>query len=75
MRSGRRRLVLCACNQGYQVTLERGKFYSTVPDTSARRHGQIRVIDESGEDYLYPAEFFTVIELPGTVRRVLQAAV
>lgn len=75
MRSIRRRLVLCLRNEGYEVSLERGKFYATLPDTSARRHGQIRVIDESGEDYLYPAEFFTVIELPRTVRRVLQAAV
>ena len=75
MRSTRRRLVLCLRNDGYEVSLERGKFYTTIPDSSARRHRQIRVIDESGEDYLYPAEFFTVIELPRNVRRVLQAAV
>jgi hypothetical protein len=75
MRSTRRRLVLCLHNQGYEVSLERGKFYATVPDSSARRHRQIRVIDESGEDYLYPVEYFTEIELPRTVRRVLQATV
>jgi hypothetical protein len=75
MSSLRRQLVLCLRNKGYEVSLERGKLYSTVPDASARRHGQIRVIDESGEDYLYPAEFFAAIELPRAVRRALQAAV
>ncbi len=74
MSSLRRRLVLCLRNDGYGVSLERGKFYRTVADPRARRHGQIRVIDESGKDYLFPEEFFTVIELPRTVRRVLQAA-
>lgn len=71
----RRQLVLCLRNDGYEVSLERRKVYSTIPDTNARRHGQLRVIDESGEDYLYPAEFFAAIELPQAVRRALRAAV
>jgi hypothetical protein len=49
--------------------------YVTLPDAQAAKHGQVRVIDESGEDYLYPEEFFVAVELPQTVRRrVLQAA-
>jgi len=45
------------------------------PDAQAAKHGQLRVIDESGEDYLYPQEFFVAVELPQPLRqRVLQAA-
>ena len=75
MASPRRQLVLCLRNDGYEVSLERRKFYATIPDVDARKHGQLRVIDESGEDYLYPAEFFAAVELPQAVRRALRAAV
>jgi hypothetical protein len=75
MASPRRQLVLCLRNEGYEVSLERRKFYPTIADSDARRHGQLRVIDESGEDYLYPAEFFVSIELPQAVNRALRAAV
>jgi len=54
--------------------LERRKIYRVLPDAEAARHKQIRVIDESGEDYLYPEEFFAPIELPQSVRRALQTA-
>jgi hypothetical protein len=75
MASPRRPLVLCLRNDGYEVSLERRKFYSTIADSDARRHGQLRVIDESGDDYLYPAEFFVAVELPQAVHRALRAAV
>jgi len=75
MASPRRQLVLCLRNDGYEVSLERRKFYPTIADSDARKHGQLRVIDESGEDYLYPAEFFVAIELPQAVNRALRAAV
>jgi hypothetical protein len=46
-----------------------------MPDAEATKHGQLRVIDESGEDYLYPQAFFVAVELPQSLRRrVLQAA-
>lgn len=68
-------LVVCINNEGYSVSLERRKLYVTMPDAEATKHGQLRVIDESGEDYLYPQEFFVAIELPQSLRRrVLQAA-
>jgi len=68
-------LVVCINNEGYSVSLERRKLYVTMPDAEAAKHGQLRVIDESGEDYLYPQEFFVAVELPQSLRRrVLQAA-
>ena len=68
-------LVICVKNEGYSVSLERRKLYVALPDAKAAEHGQLRVIDESGEDYLYPRDFFVVIELPQPLRRrVLQAA-
>ena len=70
-----KRLVICLKNSGYEVSLERRKIYVAVPDSKAERLGQIRVIDESGEDYLYPQELFVSADLPRTARlAVLQAA-
>jgi len=71
----RRRLVLCLRNDGYEVSLERRKIYQVVPDRDAGIHRQLRVVDESGEDYLYPAEFFAPIALPLALRRAVLAAV
>jgi hypothetical protein len=70
----RRQLALCLRNKGYEVSLERRKIYQVLPDRDAAAHGQLRVIDESGEDYLYPATFFVLIKLPRTVRRAVLAA-
>ena len=70
-----RRLVICIDNSGYEVSLERRKIYVCIPDTRAEKLGQLRVIDESGEDYLYAKESFVTANLSQPVRRaVLQAA-
>ena len=74
MNSRRRNLVLCLRNDGYEASLERHKIYSALPDREATKHGQIRVIDEYGEDYLYPARFFAPISLPRTLRRAVLTA-
>jgi len=55
--------------------LERRKIYRVPPDSDAAKHRLIRVIDESGEDYLYPQRFFAPIELPQAIRRAVLAAV
>ena len=69
-----KRLVICLENSGYEVSLERRKIYVAIPDARASHFGQIRVIDESGEDYLYPEKNFVLAELPRAIRRaVLQA--
>lgn len=66
-----RTLVICLDNSGYEASLERRKIYVAVPDTQAERLGHIRIIDESGEDYLYPQKLFVWAELPLSVRRAV----
>ena len=68
-------VVICVNNEGYEVSLELRKLYAVVADVKAAEHGQVRVIDESGEDYLYPKELFVGVDLPSDVRaRVENAA-
>jgi len=62
-------------NQGYEASLERNKIYALVTDEEAARDGDVRVVDESGEDYLYPAEWFVTVEVPDAIKNsVLHAA-
>lgn len=56
--------AICVDNRGYEVSLEMRKLYEVITDVDAEKHGQIRVIDESGEDYLYPASLFDRVTLP-----------
>ncbi|MEW6689723.1 MAG: hypothetical protein AB1452_11600 [Pseudomonadota bacterium] len=74
MKTSGKRFVVCLKNKGYDVSLERRKIYQVLPDAQATKHGLIRVIDESGEDYLYPQSFFAPIELPQPIRRAVLAA-
>ena len=59
-----KRLFICLDNAGYEVSLERRKIYVALSDTKAERTGYLRIIDESGEDYLYPVQRFVAAELP-----------
>ena len=61
--------VVCIENEGYAASLELRKIYRLVADADAAEHQLIRVIDESGEDYLYPVEYFVPIELPQAVEK------
>ena len=66
MRDSARRspqFVVCVDNADYPASLELHKIYRVVPDADAAADGDIRVVDESGEDYLYPASYFTPIIL------------
>jgi hypothetical protein len=56
--------VVCISNKGYPASLELRKLYQVVPDSEAESHQMIRVIDESGEDYLFPADMFVPVDLP-----------
>ena len=67
------RFVVCIKNDGYPASLEVRKIYWMVPDARAAEHQLIRVIDESGEDYLYPADYFVSIELPQALAEALSA--
>ncbi len=57
------KFLLCVNNEGYEASLELRKLYENLPDKEAERHRQVRIVDESGEDYLYPADFFAPIRL------------
>ena len=65
------RLAVCIRNRGYRASLETGKIYRIVPDAEAAEHGYLRVVDESGEDYLYPNDSFILISLPRSVQATL----
>ena len=66
--------AVCIDNRGYPASLELHKIYRVIPDEGATTEGDIRVVDESGEDYLYSADRFVEIEPPQTVRRSLAHA-
>jgi hypothetical protein len=66
--------AVCINNQGYPASLELHKIYRVLQDENAARDGDIRIVDESGEDYLYPATNFVVIDLPDEVRVALLRA-
>ena len=70
-----KRFAVCLKNTGYEGSLEPRKIYEVVPDQEAEKHRQIRVIDESGQDYLYPESFFAAIELPQPLRKAVLSAV
>ena len=63
--------AVCVQNPGYSVSLELRKIYEVLEDNQAGKHGMLRVIDESGEDYLFPKEFFALIQLPESAAALL----
>jgi hypothetical protein len=73
--AARKRFAVCLRNEGYEASLEKRKIYEVLSDHEAERHDQLRIVDESGEDYLYPESFFAEIELPQPLRRALTASV
>lgn len=64
--------MICVDNRGYEASLEIRKVYVVITDKDAQKHGQIRIIDESGEDYLYPETFFAAIRLPASTKEKLE---
>ena len=73
-KSATKRLVVCLANEGYEASLERWKIYVMLRDAGAEKHGLVRIIDESGEDYLYPKAMFRSVDLPQSVRRAMLSA-
>ena len=63
------RFAVCVNNAHYPASLEIHKIYQVLPDEDAESDGDFRIIDESGEDYLYPAEYFVLTELPHAVEK------
>jgi hypothetical protein len=69
-----RRYAVCITNKGNEASLERNKLYVLLRDRKAEADGLVRVIDEDGEDYLYPADWFVAVEVPKAVQASLREA-
>jgi hypothetical protein len=67
--------AVCVRNTGNESSLELRKLYEVVADPDANIDGMLRVIDESGEDYLFPSSFFVLAPLPAAVEEAVQHAV
>ena len=65
------KFAVCINNDDYPASLELHKIYRVLPDEDAETDGDLRVVDESGEDYLYPAQRFILVELPQAVEKSL----
>ena len=67
------RFAICIRNDDHPASLEKRKIYEVLPDEDATRHRHLRVVDESGEDYLFPEEYF--VDLPKAIEQALARAV
>ena len=67
---GKARFAVCIKNKGYEASLEIGKLYRVIPDEKAERHGYLRIVDESGDDYGYAATRFFAVDVPRPLERV-----
>ena len=74
MKRAEPQFVICVKNKTYRASLELRKLYRVIRDPAATKHGQLRVIDESGEDYLYPIENFVVVNLPPSAEKAVLRA-
>ena len=72
VRASEGHFAVCVRNDDYSASLELRKLYVVLEDAFAAEHQMIRVIDESGEDYLYPSSYFVRVELPIAVERTLR---
>ncbi len=68
------KFAVCINNADYPASLELHKIYRVLPDEDAAADGDLRIIDESGEDYLYSADWFVLVELPQAVEESLKRA-
>jgi hypothetical protein len=74
VRTWAKQLVVCFDNDGYALSLEKRKIYIVLRDAAAEKHGLLRIVDESGADYLYPKKSFRPIALPLAVKKAVLAA-
>jgi hypothetical protein len=75
MKDKMKRFAVCIRNEGYEESLDLRKIYEVLDDRGAEKRNMLRIVDEEGEDYLYPASWFLSIELPQNVEEaILQLA-
>jgi hypothetical protein len=68
------RYVVCVANEGYKASLVIRRIYQVKPDPQAAKRGLCRVVDESGEDYLYPKKLFAAVDLPSALSKKFAVA-
>ena len=73
-KSQTKQFVVCISNKGYPASLEKRKIYVVLKDANADKHQLLRIVDESGDDYLYPKTMFKPIALPRSVKQAVLAA-
>jgi hypothetical protein len=73
-RNRKKKFVICVYNEGQEASLLLRKIYEQLPDPDAEQENQVRVIDESGEDYLHPLNYFVPVELPRDIEEAVEAA-
>lgn len=74
MSDRRQQFFLCVGNTGYAASLQVRTVYAAVSDPAAESHGMLRIVDESGEDYLFPASLFVPVEIPEAAAKVFAGA-
>jgi hypothetical protein len=74
VKSRAKQFFVCIDNDGHHASLEKRKIYVALPDSDAEEHGLLRIIDESGDDYLYPKALFRLIDLPENLRKAVLSA-
>lgn len=74
MKNSAERFVICIGNEDYPASLEKRKVYQEISDPDAAKQNLIRVIDESGEDYLFPRDLFLPVELSGEAKDAILRA-
>ncbi len=67
----RKKYAVCVDNEGYKASLEVGKVYRVLDDADAAKHAMVRVIDEDGEDYLYPLSFFSSVAVSARIAEAI----
>jgi len=75
MKPSKAEFAICVRNNDYPASLELRKLYQVIPDAPATRRGLVRIVDESGQDYLYPERYFVAVRLGDAVRRAVARAV
>ena len=73
MKQPTKQFALCVDNADYEVSLTLGKVYPILPDAKAAKEDFVRIVDESGEDYLYHKSYFVFVDFPGPVRKLILA--
>ena len=71
MKNDPRHFAVCVRNDEYEESLELCKIYEVLEDPVAAKHGMVRIVDEEGEDYLYPMDWFLAVELPRNVEEAI----